>query len=478
MKTFSIVSLGCPKNLVDSECIISRLSLDGLTWRPATSADEAGSDLVVINTCGFIESAKQESIDTIMEFVNKKKRKPFLLFVGGCLPQRYREEMKELIPEVDGWFGVEGFEAVSRLVKAHQAGEAAVLIEEPPAVYREAEGRTKVTPKAWAYVKIADGCNHRCSFCAIPAIRGPYRSRQKETVVGEVRQLVQQGTREVILIAQDTALYGRDLTRKRGLPELLRELNGLEGLKWIRLLYLNPFSIDDELIESVASLDRVVKYLDIPFQHCSEDILRRMARPGSGESHLALIGRLRGSIPGLALRSSFILGYPGEKDSHFKELMSFLREARLNRAGFFTYSREEGTPSCRERNQVKASVKQRRYQMAMSFQQEISREVNRERMNCRIPVLVERSKSPGDRAFLKGIAGELGNSIKGSDLNRSARCFGRTEWDAPDIDGIAVVTGDEKESPTLRPGDFAEIEVKAVTSCDVVGNAVVAEGSR
>jgi len=476
MKTFSIISLGCPKNLVDSEAIISRLSLEGLTWLPANSDNEAGSDLVVINTCGFIESAKQESIDTILEFVQKKKKRPFLLFAGGCLAQRYREEMKELIPEVDGWFGVEGFESVAGLLRVHKEGGTGLLIEDPPAVYREAEGRTKVTPEAWAYVKIADGCNHRCSFCAIPAIRGPYRSRQKETIVGEVRQLVRQGTREVILIAQDTALYGRDLCGKTQLPELLQALNNLDGLKWIRLLYLNPFSINNEMIESVASLDKVVKYLDIPFQHCSEDILTRMARPGSRKSHIKLIDSLRSSIPGLALRSSFIVGYPGETDLHFRELLAFLEEARLNRAGFFTYSREEGTPSSRERHQVKASVKQRRYQIAMSLQKQISQAVNRERLNRQISVIVERRKSQDDRAFLKGISGEPGNSIKGSDLYRKALYFGRTEWDAPEIDGIAVVTGNDDKESACRPGEIIEIEVSAVTSYDVVGHIVTAEG--
>lgn len=476
MKTFSIISLGCPKNLVDSESIISQLSRDGLTWSPATSSNEASSDLVVINTCGFIESAKQESIDTIMEFVQKKKKRPFLLFVGGCLAQRYREEMKELIPEVDGWFGVEGFDSVVELVRTHEEGETGVLIEDPPAVYREAEGREKVTPEAWAYVKIADGCNHRCSFCVIPSIRGPYRSRKKEAIVEEVLHLVQQGTREVVLIAQDVTVYGRDLCGKAQLPELLQALDNLDGLKWIRLLYVNPFSIDKAMIESIASLDKVVKYLDIPFQHCSEDILTRMARPGSRKSHISLIENLRSSIPGVSLRSSFIVGYPGETDLHFRELLAFMEEARFNRAGFFTYSREEGTPSCRERNQVKASVKQRRYQTAMSLQRHISQAVNEERLNRRIPVIVERRKSPDDRLFLKGIAGELGNSIKSSDLYRKVLYFGRTEWDAPEIDGIALVTSDEKKKSACRPGDIVEIKVTGVTSYDVVGNIVTAEG--
>ncbi len=478
MKTFSIVSLGCPKNLVDSESIISQLSIEGLTWCPATSPDEARSDVVIINTCGFIEAAKQESIDTILEFVKKKKRRSFLLFVGGCLVQRYREELRDLIPEVDGWFGVEGFSQVGTLVRAHSEKQRQILISEPPRVYQESPGRKKVTPDAWAYVKIADGCNHRCSFCVIPSIRGPYRSRRKEIIIEEVHHLVQEGTREVILIAQDVTLYGRDLHGKARLPELLQALNDLDGLKWIRLLYVNPFSIDKALIEAIASLNKVVKYLDIPFQHCSEDILTRMARPGNRKDYITLIESLKASIPGVALRSSFIVGYPGETDRHFKELLSFLEEARFHRAGFFTYSQEEGTPSSLERNQVKASVKKRRYQLSMSLQKQISRTVNLERLNRRIPVIVERRKSPDDELFLKGIADEPGNSIKSSDLQRADLYFGRTEWDAPEIDGIAVVMGDGKERSAHGPGEIVEIDVTGVTSYDVVGQLVMVEGSR
>ncbi|MDQ7822486.1 MAG: 30S ribosomal protein S12 methylthiotransferase RimO [Candidatus Eremiobacteraeota bacterium] len=463
---FYLVSLGCAKNLVDSEVIIHHLEKAGHEW--VTGEDLA--DAVIITTCCFIESAKTESVETILEFTRKKKRYSYRVFVGGCLPSRYGRDLLSLIPEVDGWFGIEEVTRVSELIEKPIEEGPAILVSPPGSTFTPYQGRRQVTPSHWAYLKIADGCDHQCSFCVIPSIRGPYRSRHIEALAAEASVLAAAGVRELVLVAQDTGLYGKDLYGRQRLPELLVRLEEIEGLRWIRLLYINPHSLGDELICFMESSVKMVRYLDIPFQHASREVLKRMRRPGGRDEFLALIEGLRGRVPGLALRSTFITGFPGETQQDFQELLDFLRDARLARAGFFSYSREEGSRAYSYEDNVPGREKERRHDAAMRLQRKIAGEVNYERLGKTVAVMIEKKREQQDTAFLKGITAELGNPNRGKLMLHDIAFIGRSEWDSPDVDGVVLLkTKEHSEGPVPSPGDIVEAGIEAVSAYDALG---------
>ena len=340
-KTFAMISLGCAKNLVNSEQMLYLMSEAGYTLLP----DPDGCDLVIINTCGFIDAAKSEAIDNILEMAELKKAGRLGgIIVTGCLSERYKDSIQEELPEIDAVLGVGSFKDIVSAADNVLAGRCTSLFGDQSAPVDEIP-RVVTTGPGWAYLRIAEGCNNFCAFCAIPFIRGRYRSRSMENILEEARDLAEHGVKELIVIAQDITRYGTDLYGKRSLAELCRRLSEIEGIRWIRLHYLYVDQFDDELIDEIAANDKIVKYLDIPIQHINDTILKRMNRRGTGEDIRALFQKLRARIPGLVLRTSLIAGLPGEGEQEFEELCAFLREARIERVGVFPFSPEEGTPA-------------------------------------------------------------------------------------------------------------------------------------
>ena len=339
-RTVSFVSLGCAKNLVDSEVMIAKLGAAG--WTLVPDADDA--DAVVINTCAFIDPAKAESTETILEHA-ERKRPGQQLIVAGCLSQRFGEELHALIPEIDGVIGTGAYASIAELLDDARAGKQPVRLGFEAEPEHDFLPRLITTPSATAYLKIAEGCDHPCTFCIIPQLRGAFRSRSEESILAEARALAAGGTKELILIAQDTSMWGRDRGwRRGGLAHLLHELNAVDGIEWIRLLYLYPATVDSELIDAMASLPKVCAYMDMPLQHVSVPVLRAMLRPSNGERYLEIIDDFRQRVPGITMRSTFIVGFPGETEADVAELERWIERAELDRVGFFTYSREDGTP--------------------------------------------------------------------------------------------------------------------------------------
>ncbi|MFW5697839.1 MAG: 30S ribosomal protein S12 methylthiotransferase RimO [Fimbriimonadaceae bacterium] len=441
-KTFYIVHLGCAKNLYDAELMAGALVDSG--WRE--SADPEGAQAILINSCGFIEAAISESVETVLEYTAGYPDSAVVM--TGCLAQRYPDQIAMEIPELAGVFGNRRPEAIPQFL-SRVAGPSAprrpsgkpTFWDAPPGDpdwrHRTAPRPTLYTPAGTAYVKIAEGCTHNCAFCAIPQIRGTLRSRSVDAVVREVEDLLSRGIREINLIAQDVTQYGYDLYREFTLPRLLRELNAVDGIEWIRLLYFYPNRLTDEVIEAVATLPKVLRYIDIPLQHVHPDTLRRMKRPWDGERYLKVFEKVRAAMPDAAIRTTFIVGFPGETEEEFQSLLQFVREAELDRVGAFLFSREPGTPSHDMEGQVSTRVKQRRYERLMKAQRAISLAKNKayvgETLNC----LVEEERD-----------GWL-----------AARSF----RDAPEIDGWVYVKGDAK------PGDFAEVKVTGHTEYDLFG---------
>ena len=362
----ALVSLGCAKNLVDSEIILALLKAENFT----IITDPAEADCIIINTCGFIESAKQESINKILELAQLKNGKCRVLLAAGCLAQRYGEELLQEIPELDGIFGTHDLQAAAVALRRTLEGKSAIFLQGEYQVSDYAP-RLLATPEHTAYLKIAEGCDNHCTYCAIPAIRGPYRSREMAAVIAEAQKLALQGVKELNLVAQDITLYGTDRSGRLELPELLTELAAIEGIAWIRLLYAYPERLDQRIVEAMAQLDKVCNYLDIPLQHASDRILRRMGRKLKADEILQLLAQLRRQIPNITLRSSFIVGFPGETEADFQELLAFLRFAKLDRIGFFAYSQEEGTAAARFPDQIPAELKEERLNRAINVQSEI-----------------------------------------------------------------------------------------------------------
>ena len=436
------VSLGCSKNLVDTEMMLGILREHGIELTP----EPAEADILIVNTCAFIESAKEESITTILNMAEyKESGRCRSLIVAGCLGQRYGQELLDDMPEADAIIGTGAWNRIMEAVEESLKGHRVVIAGEDKLLYDEHTPRITTTPAYTAYVKIAEGCNNRCAFCAIPYIRGAYRSRPIEDIRDEVANLAARGVKEIILIAQDTTEYGRDLYGEPQLAKLLRTLCTVEGVHWIRTLYSYPTYFSDELIETIASEPKLVKYVDLPMQHAHDDVLRRMHRPDTQASMRALIEKLRTRIPDVTIRSTFIVGFPGETDAQYQTLRNFLEEMRLDKVGVFTYSREEGTPAYDMPNQVPEDVMQERYHDLMSLQCKISEELNHELEGKELEVLVE-----------------------GRDEEQANIAVGRSYREAPDVDGQVYIEG----GTDSQIGDLVRVRVLQGFTYDVVGERV------
>ena len=440
MATIGFISLGCAKNQVDCERMMFRVQEAGHTVNEGV----AGSDVVVINTCGFIDSAKSEAIDYILQTAAlKAEGQVGKILVTGCLSQRYQGDILQEMPEVDGVLGTGSYTkivpAIEQLLSGHKVVDFG-SIDAP----EEEVGRMVTTPEHFSYIKIAEGCNNRCAFCIIPYLRGKYRSRQMDDVLYEARVLAANGTKELIVVAQDTSRYGTDFPEhKRLLPELLRRLCEIDGLHWIRVHYVYPDEIDDELIDVIATEPKIVKYLDIPIQHCNDKILKRMNRRGDGEFLRALLKKLRARIPGLVIRTSLITGLPGEGEEEFRELCDFLRETRMERVGAFAFSPEEGTPAA-EMEHVDAETAQKRAEIVEMLQSEIMDEYNASLIGKTMEVLVD------------GYDEEL------------EQFYGRTYADSPDIDGRVWIASDEP----VQEGEFVMVTIDGCREGDLSGYVV------
>lgn len=417
----SIISLGCAKNEVDSEEILTLLQQDGCQadCRDAASDIMAGTDVVVINTCGFIESAREESIQTILEVAQRKSRGEVgKIIVAGCLSQRYGHELADSLPEVDGFIGAGQMHAVPGLVRQSLIRPEQIFQvgERPHHRWVNLSTRARTGAPWSAYLKISEGCDHACSFCAIPSFRGRHQSKPIEDVIREAQSLAAAGVVELNLIAQDSTQYGHDLYGRFLLPDLLRELNAIEGIRWIRLFYCYPSRLSREVIESLGSLSSVCHYIDMPLQHAADTMLRRMKRPMSGSRYLKLIESIRAAMPDVAIRSTFIVGFPGESQQEFRDLEDFVEAAQLDHVGVFAYSAEEGTPAAQMRPQVGARLRAERRAILLERQQRISLARNRMWIGREVDVLVEQRSSLDPAALI-----------------------GRTFRNAPEVDGAVVV---------------------------------------
>lgn len=433
-----MVSLGCPKNQMDAELMLARLKEAGLQ----ITAESGLADVVIVNTCGFIEEAKQEAIDNILEFAQLKKEGQIQrIIVTGCMAERYKEEIVKELPECDAVLGLGANADIVGAVRSVMRGEKVARFPEIGCWSLEGE-RLQTTPGFFAYLRIGDGCNNRCTYCAIPLIRGKLRSRPMDAVIKEARELVQSGVKELVLVAQDTTLYGVDQGGRSLLPELLERLCAVDGLRWIRLLYCYPEHISEELLRVIASQQKVAKYMDIPIQHCDGGILAAMNRRGDRDTLQKRIRHIRETVPGIVLRTTVMTGFPGEGKKEFEELCAFVKEMRFERLGCFAYSAEEGTAAAEMPNQVGEQEKQRRRDIVMEEQKLVLDRYNRSRVGKTIDVLAE-------------------------SYDRYAECwFGRSEADAPDIDCKVFFTA---APGTVHPGDFVKVKIKEALDWDLMG---------
>lgn len=426
----NIVTLGCSKNLVDSEEILTQLKGNGVDTTHEASNDDA--NIVVINTCGFIDNAKQESIDTILRYVDAKEEGLVdKVYVTGCLSQRYKDDLEVEIPQVDAFFGTMELPA---LLKKFNADYKHELVGE----------RITTTSNHYAYLKISEGCDRPCSFCAIPLMRGKHRSRPIEELVKEAKNLARNGTKELLLIAQDSTYYGLDIYKKRNLAELLRNLSDVEGIEWIRLHYAFPTGFPMDVLDVMAERDNICNYLDIPLQHGSNNVLKLMRRGTTREKTEKLLAEMRKRVPGIAIRTTLIAGHPGETKEEFEEMVNFVKESRFDRLGIFTYSHEEDTHAYSMDDNIPEEVKQERANRIMQIQEEISLELNQEKIGQIMKVLIDRKES--------------GNFI------------GRTEHDSPEVDNEVHI---DAKKHYLRIGDFANIKITDATEFDLYGEPVV-----
>lgn len=443
-----VVSLGCPKNLVDSETMLGLIHEENYE----ITNDPSEAEIIIVNTCGFIESAKEESINTILQMAEYKKSGSCkYIIVTGCLSQRYAEELFSELPEADAIAGVEVYDEIGSIIKRVMNGERFIMLErsKPDVIYTSKETflpRILTTPSYTAYLKIAEGCDNCCSYCAIPKIRGPYRSKPMEQVLKEAKALADNGVKELIVVAQDTTRYGEDLPGgKLLLADLLKELNKIESLKWIRVMYCYPNNFTDELIETFASLDKVCKYVDLPLQHASNRLLASMNRYDTREEVETLLAKLRKRIPGIVIRTTFIVGFPGETDADFEELKEFVEQQRFENAGVFAYSQEEGTVAGAMPNQILDEIKQERYHELMALQAQISEEIHKDTEGQTLEVLVE------------------GIEEDGSGLH-----YGRSYREAPDIDGLVFI-----ENPgDIKPGCFVKVNILQGFTYESVGERI------
>lgn len=435
-----MVSLGCPKNQVDAERMLGSLRSEGYEL----VADAALADVVVVNTCGFIESAKEESIETILEFAKlKEEGRIKKIVVTGCLAERYRDELAAEVPEADVVLGIGRNGEIASVIRDAMEGERVVAFGDKLSLPLSGE-RVLSTLPFYAYLKIAEGCDNNCTYCAIPAIRGPYRSRPMEELIAEARELAEGGVKELVLVAQDTTRYGEDLFGEGRLPALLTALCAIDGLRWIRVLYCYPERVTEELLQTIAREEKLVKYLDLPIQHVNDAILRRMNRQSDSASLRALLARIREVIPGITLRTTLIAGFPGETEEQFEELSAFVEEQRFDHMGAFAYSEEEGTAAARFTDQVEQEERVRRAEILEEQQAIIQQRKNEALVDGESEVLVE-------------------------GFDRYGECwFGRTAADAPDIDGKVFFTSVRKPAP----GEFVRVRFTDTLDCDLTGEAV------
>jgi ribosomal protein S12 methylthiotransferase len=438
----SLVSLGCPKNLVDAEVMLGYLSREMYE----VTTDEREADIIIVNTCSFIKEAKQESIDTILDLADRKHdARCRLLIVTGCLPQRYQEELASELPEVDIFVGTGDYPRIAEII-AEKKGTSEQLryTGDPNFLYDDELPRLKSSPYYTSYLKIAEGCSNCCTYCVIPSLRGAFRSRPPEKLLEEARGLVASGVKELNIIAQDITAYGKDLPGDVSLESLITELAGIEGLQWIRLLYAYPDGIRESLIALIRDEPKICKYLDIPLQHISDPILTRMNRRSTEEELRTLIARLRTEIPEIALRTSLIVGFPGETEEDFRKLLHFVEETRFDRLGVFCYSREEGTPAAEMQDQVSERIKRERYRRLMRAQARASFKQNRRLIDTIEQVLIE------------GYSEETDLLLKG----RSSR-------QAPDIDGQVYITAGD-----AKVGDIVSLRITDSSDYDLIGEIV------
>lgn len=436
----AIITLGCEKNLVDSE-IMSDL-IDKRGYQLVERPEEA--TVVIVNTCGFIDAAKEESIDTILEVANLKKHGQLKsLLVAGCLTQRYKEVLIQEMPEIDGLVGTGDFDKITQIIEESLAGKKPIYIGNPVFSYENVTRRKSNRRAPTVFVKIAEGCDNDCTFCIIPSLRGNLRSRTIESIVREVAEHGKAGVKEICLIAQDLTNYGMDLYGKPSLPKLLYALESVEGIEWIRLHYIYPGAFNDELLDAMVKSSKVVPYIDMPLQHSEDSILRRMRRPGRQTDIRQLIGKIRDRLPDVAIRTSIIVGFPGETEDDFNRLVEFIKEIKFDRLGVFTYSQEEGTPAARIKEQVDEETKERRANQLMEVQRLINQERNSRLVGREIPVLIEKYDG------------------------RNHIFIGRTAYDAPEIDGEIYVSNYEGELGQIIP-----VRVTHSFDFDLAGEAV------
>ncbi|MGA9997982.1 MAG: 30S ribosomal protein S12 methylthiotransferase RimO [Pyrinomonadaceae bacterium] len=446
MKKVGFISLGCPKNLVDSEVMMGQLKQEG--YEITTDASEA--DTLVVNTCGFIESAKKESIEAILEAARlKTEGRATRLIVAGCLVERYRDDLKKEMPEVDAFIGTNQIREITNVCdeKTNTRSLPVLSIGNQSAtyLYDESTPRVLATPGYTAYVKIAEGCDRPCAFCFIPQMRGHFRSRRFGSVISEAEQLAAQGVKEIVLVAQDSSRYGEDLGQQDALAHLLRELSHLESIEWVRVMYTYPTHISDAFLDVLATEPKAVKYLDMPLQHASANVLKLMKRGGTRESLERLIKRVRGRVPGIAVRTTFITGFPGEREEDFEELLGFIRNVEFDRVGVFTYSDEEGTPAYNLPDKVDAKIAKRRRARLMKEQARLSRRRNRARVGETVRVLFEGASKESDLLWQ-----------------------GRLETQAPDIDGCVLIN-DAPENFEPVPGQFVNVQITEAHEYDLIG---------
>ena len=456
-----LISLGCPKNLVDSEVMLGLAREAG----HELTSDAADADVLVVNTCAFIDSAKQESIDTILEMAQHKKEGACRrLIVTGCLAERYREELRTEIPEIDAVLGTGEVPDIVKAIGGAATGAAASPLtfftrraesqiptksqipnpkSLPSYIYDAETPRILATPAHYAYVKVAEGCDYKCAFCIIPTLRGHYRSRPAESIVREARALAARGVKELLLISQDTTFYGIDRQERGALARLLRELNKVDGLEWIRLLYLYPTTIDDDTLAAMAECEKVCKYIDLPLQHASNPVLKRMKRPGTRQKYDRLLGHIRDRVPGVALRTTFIVGFPGETSADVEELCEFVRDHAFDHLGVFTYSHEEGTSAYTLDDDVPAKVKTARRHRVMGLQKRLVGRRHRARVGQRVRVLIDGPASDHELVVKARVATQ-----------------------APEIDAVVYLT--ECDPSSYRPGQFAEVELVGVRDYDLI----------
>ena len=433
-KKIALISHGCAKNLVDSELMLGILDDAGYS----VTLDESESDIVIVNTCSFIHDAEKESVQSIFEMLSKGKK----VVVTGCLPQKYQHELESLLPEAAAFVGTSDLSKIAGVIAALEEKKTVYCVSKKPEyIYPEQVVRRQITLGASSFLKIAEGCSYKCGYCVIPRLRGSYKSRPMENILQEAKELVSKGVNEIVLIAQDTTAYGKDIYGRYALSELLEKLNNIEDLQWIRVMYTYPSTFSDELIEAFSSLEKVVKYIDIPLQHSHPDMLKAMYRPVL--DYEELIEKMRRKIDGVAIRSTFIVGYPSESEEQFEHLYNFVEKMRFDKVGVFEYCREKGTPSYSMKPQVLSKVKKERRKKIMQMQQVISKEINGSFVGKVLPCIVETVDS------------------RGSVVARSYR-------DAPEVDGYVYVKTDKP----LIPGDIEPVKIISASEYDLFGETV------